>query len=230
MYITNFYYIIVSSVLISISMYLETVSFLARVVGYECNMPSSGYSFHVQISTFARLGTLMGMPLVGILIDNNNLSLLLLFPIIVSSLFIFKMIFTSLFLTKILKFMKYLFYKRFKIKDFKNSYKINFKFNYNISIYAFLSHLFVNVAFFSIPIFANLFFENRAFILQLSGLSTGFGTFIGIFYFDHKLSILLDNENINIDDKINIINNVFLSRFFSMTTILILSIILYNIL
>lgn len=217
------------SFFISISFYLETMSFLSRAIGYELNMSSSGYSFHVQISTLSRLGTLIGLPLMGILIDNRNFINLLLLPICVSFIFVIITLISLFFLTKIIKLFKILFCLRFNVIYINVSYKSNFKINKEIFLYGFLSYFFVNLAFFLVPVLAVVFYSNRAFIIQLSGLITGVGTFIGIFFFDHKLSKLLDLDLEGIDSKLNIIENVIFSRLITMAFIFFIGVLAYYI-
>ena len=107
------------------------------------------------------------------------------------------------------------------------SYKLTFKINKGIYLYGFLSYFLVNLAFFLVPVLAVVFYGNRAFIIQLSGLITGVGTFIGIFFFDHKLSKLLDIDLEGIESKLNIVKNVIFSRLITMIFIFFIGIIAY---
>lgn len=219
--------LILISFFIAISFYVETMSFISRAIGYELNMSSSGYSFHVQISTLSRLGTLVGLPMMGILIDNKNFKNLLLLPICVSFIFVILTLISLFFFSRFINLFKFLFCLRFNVINTIMSYKLTFKINKGIYLYGFLSYFLVNLAFFLVPVLAVVFYGNRAFIIQLSGLITGVGTFIGIFFFDHKLSKLLDIDLEGIESKLNIVKNVIFSRLITMIFIFFIGIIAY---
>jgi len=61
--------LIAASVLIAVSMLGETVGYFARVIGARERQNALGYSMHVLIATYSRVGTLLGLPIIGYALD-----------------------------------------------------------------------------------------------------------------------------------------------------------------
>ena len=63
---------ILAGCLIGLSLSVETLAFHYREFGTRYEMPTLGYSLHVQLATLARAGTLVGLPLLGWMLDHGQ--------------------------------------------------------------------------------------------------------------------------------------------------------------
>lgn len=218
--------ICISGILIGISLFIESASFIIRIIGKNSEKSSLGYSLHVQIATLSRLGSFVGLPIIGLLLDKKvETYFIVLIPFISYIVMSFGFLFILIKLDFVINIYNKIFMLRVKNA---NEFKLtNFSFRKlkldlnQIWILSFLSFSITTISFFLIPIIASLYNEYRATILQLAPVFTSFGTFISIFMFDNNLSKLIDS-NIDIHLKINTYISIIFSRLISSFIIIIL--------
>jgi hypothetical protein len=69
---------------------IETIGYSFKGLGRQYNLPSLGYSIHVQVATFARAFSFFAFPLVGFMLDSSvDIKEMIVIPALSSLLFIF---------------------------------------------------------------------------------------------------------------------------------------------
>jgi len=227
----NLYFTITIIILISITLFFETIGYIFRIIGKSINKPSLGYSYHVQIATFTRFGTLVSFPLLAYAIESEIEPIYIMsVPIFVYIILIFSIKIAQKNLNKTFKASAYVFKKIHRINNkeealsFKNLFKnlslktkpSSFPKNRSkelkkILSYGVLSFLLISSAFLLSSIVASMFPAYRATILQSAPLISSIGTFISVTFFDPKISIMLDESS----EDIELINQIWNSRVYA---------------
>lgn len=210
---------------------IETAGYKFRELGIKNKIPSLGYSVHVQTATYARIGSMIALPIMAWLIDNEkNIETIILIPIISSSLFI-----ALAYISNNSKKAEILINAVFEklTRKYKSKINENSKTNSNkdieskdlkkISRYAYFSYLFIISGTYASFIVASLTPKYRATIIQLSPLITSIGTFISVTYFDPKVSYLNETSR----EIHNITTVIFNGRIYASGTLLLITTMLY---
>jgi hypothetical protein len=212
---------------------LETIGYSLKDIGGRYNLPSLGYSIHVQVATFARAFSLFAFPLVGFMLDSSvGVRDMTIIPLLSSSLFIalffivhrkndfFLLHIDSLFLTYVKKA-----YGLGNLKCSKQRDPVNQDEYFGIFVASGLAFFITVFGIFFTLILASIYHDYRATILQSSAVVTSAGTLLSVFYLDPKLSKLVDAKL----EFSPILKIIYLSRLFSMTLIFIMAVIVFYI-
>jgi hypothetical protein len=193
---------IAAGVLIGISFSLETLGFYFRAEGARLKVPAVGYSIHVQVATLSRVGTFMGLPMLGWMLDAGYpLDRIIIAPIITSIVYIVICVSVTSNSFKLIQYLNKLFIffsnwisKLAIVNDPEEiQYKIvgGKKFKRLLLVGA-LSYVFVVVGGYGMTMLASIFNDYRATLLQLSPAITAWGTLLSVIYFDPRVSRYID--------------------------------------
>lgn len=193
---------IVAGVLIALSLLVETLGFYLRFAGSFMGTPSLGYSIHVQAGTLSRIGTMVGLPIIGWLIDRGaDLRSILVIPVCTFAVYAIVNIIALSRHDQVASIAQVLFRKLAKQSTVLNEGvaaghldahdldRAQVKVLYTAGI---LSFLFTASGFFLAAVFASVYYNYRATILQLSPMITAVGTFISVVFFDPRISYHVD--------------------------------------
>ena len=222
---------ILAALLIFFSLLFETLGFNFRRIGKMSNKPSLGYSLHVQFATVSRLGIFIGFPLIGILIDKSSeLNTIILVPVISYFLISSSLFICARYIDRLDGLFKIFFKFQLRISNLED---INFS-NKDIDpnnlfsrkrviLLGAISFLFASSGIFFVSILSFIFSDFKATILLSSPAITAIGTLVSVIFFDPFISRQIDD----IDEPINVIKYVYISRAFSSLILFILFSILY---
>jgi hypothetical protein len=221
--------LIISGVVLGLSLFVETFGFFLRSAGSSMALSSLGYSLHVQLATISRLGTFIGMPLVGFLLDSGTdpktVSIL---PLMVSGIFIVCAVITLYYSTGVERFSVWLFlFLGRKISKLdvpcngKRASPTEISTSEEAMLFwlSFLSHIIIVVGFYLMIILASIFNDWRVTLMQSTPLLTAAGTLISVIYFDPRASTLID-KSIN---PFRVTHIIMRARCSSMASILLIS-------
>ena len=205
-------YLLITVLLISFSMFFESFGFILRLIGKYIGSPSLGYSYHVQLATLTRFGTLVSFPLIAFMIDSGiSTDKLLVLPVLIY--------FFLLVLLLIFWYNSYISYyigiKVFKLLSFisgakNDDYasisidKLNNRVNEcdnnslefsRIIKFGTLAFLLTSTSFLLSSIIASYTPGFRATILQSSPFLSSTGTLFSVLFFDPSISKLIDKTN-----------------------------------
>jgi len=196
--------LIISGCVLGLSLFVETFGFFLRSAGSSLALSSLGYSLHVQLATFSRLGTFIGMPIVGFLLDSGTApEVISILPLMVSAIFILFSAITLYFPNKIERFAIWLFlFMGRKISRLtvasngKRTAGLEIKIEEEIMLFwlSLLSHLIVVIGFYLMIILASIFNDWRVTLMQSTPLLTAAGTLLSVIYFDPRASTLIDKS------------------------------------
>jgi hypothetical protein len=191
-----------AALLIAISLVVETLGYYLRFAGSELGMPSVGYSLHVQAGTLSRVGTMLGLPIIGWLIDSGaDVGNILLVPVCTFAVLTAVSVVALLNHERVVELAKVVFRGLAALVGDTPARRPSVEGGYalerrqeRILYYAGIgSFLFMGSGFFLAAVFATLYFDYRATILQLSPFVTAVGTFISVVYFDPRISYHVDH-------------------------------------
>ncbi len=196
--------LIISGSVLGLSLFIETFGFFLRSAGASLSLSSLGYSLHVQLATFSRLGTFIGMPLVGFLLDSGTSpEVVSILPLMVSGIFISLAILVLYIPSKIEKFSIALFFfmgRKISRLDVPSNRErtslvdINPSEEKNLFWLSLLSHLIIVIGFYLMIVLASIFNDWRVTIMQSTPLLTAAGTLLSVIYFDPRASTLIDKS------------------------------------
>lgn len=233
---SNTFLIITAAFLMAGMNTIETVGYKFRELGVKNSTPSLGYSIHVQTATYARIGSMVALPIMAWLIDNeNNIKTIILIPILSSSIFI-ALTYICNKSEKSGKIIDFIFIKLTKKYSMDISDNAKYRINQpkkiddselsKIRQYAYFSYLFIVSGAYISFVIASITPKYRATIIQMAPLITAIGTFISVTYFDPKISHL--NETTS--EIHNITAAIFDGRILATSSFLIATIIIYYLL
>lgn len=193
---------IIAGVLIAMSLLVETLGFYLRFAGSHMGTPSLGYSIHVQAGTLSRIGTLVGLPLIGWLIDRGaNVHNILVVPVCTFAVYTAVNLIALFRHDQAASVSRALFRKLAKRSIVLNeggaaehfdTYDLEYAQAKVLYVAGILSFLFTASGFFLAAIFASVYYDYRATILQLSPIVTAIGTFVSVVFFDPRISYHVD--------------------------------------
>lgn len=207
-------FILLISLFISLSLYIETFGSYFRAIGSFDSTPALGYSSHVRLATISRFFVLVSAPFLGYLVDSglnsSDIALVGVFSFLFYIVFncIFWLFFSNLFIYKIyclLNFIKH--HKDLCTPPISFSFSTSSRKLFIFSIFAFsltsIGVLIVNYIAAGFP-------EYRAMIVQSSAVVTTLGTLAHVFLIDPVLS---RKSDIGFVSSLKSINDLILGRF-----------------
>lgn len=224
--------ILLCSLLIFVSIWVESFGAYFRVIGTLFGKPSLGYSTHVRVATLSRFFILFSAPMLGHLVDSgSSLIHFIYIAFVVFSLYFIFSITTILFvkqnfLISFFKFINWKFIKDIKYPCDSNSISFSMKFN-KLTIYSVLSFSFTSVGLISVNGIASYFPEFRAMAVQTSAIITMIGTIIHVLYID---PILSNSSDSSLQDVSSVVNSFLSGRVIVslLYSLLFLILIIYN--
>ena len=221
--------LIISGSVLGISLFIETFGFFLRSAGASLSLSSLGYSLHVQLATFSRLGIFIGMPLVGFLLDSGTSpEVVSILPLMVSGIFMIFAILVLFIPTQIERFSIALFFfmgqkiSRLDIpsnRERNSLVDVNPVEERNLFCLSLLSHLIIVTGFYLMIILASIYNDWRVTIMQSTPLLTAAGTLLSVIYFDPRASSLIDKSK----DPFSAATVIMRARLTSMSVIFLLS-------
>jgi hypothetical protein len=198
---------ILAGFLIGISLVMETLAFHYREFGTRHGMPTLGYSLHVQLATLARAGTLVGLPLLGWMLDHGQSShALVQAPAAAFSTFAgisgLSLAFSKRTESALERVFRVQAWIVSRVQLTKRSPASNGEVAkvcradaLTLQVAGAFSFILTAGGLFGVMMSAALAPAYRATILQLSPLVTSIGTVVSVTIFDPKISTLMDRGN-----------------------------------
>lgn len=203
----------------------ETIGFNLRGIGSKFNLPSLGYSLHIQFSVVSRILGLIALPVIGFMLDSKvDLQIILLIPISCAIFFIFfcYLFYKNDFCESLIERMFCAYIRKFNsnhaLTILNVEKKITLDDERKILISSGLAFFIISLGTFSVFVAATIYPDYRASILQSATVFTSLGTFISTFYLDPKISAFIDSGV----EYIPIVKAIYLSRLICMILILLI--------
>lgn len=194
---------IVAGCLIGMSLSVETLAFYYRDFGTRHGVPTLGYSLHVQLATLARAGTLVGLPLLGWMLDHGQSSRALVqAPAAAFATFAAISSFSLLFSTWTERALERTFrlqaliVSQVRLIDGSGAapgeVEVSRRDALTLQVAGAFSFILTAGGIFGVMMSAAFAPQYRATILQLTPLITSIGTVVSVSVFDPKVSMLMD--------------------------------------
>jgi hypothetical protein len=222
---------LIAGCLIGISLSVETLAFYFREFGSRYEMPTLGYSLHVQLATLARVGTLVGLPLLGWMLDHGrSTSAMVLAPAAAFATFSLISGMSLAYEIRTVRVLEALFRLQARFVS-----RINLVMPEGASarpaamvckgdalaLHGIGAFCFVLTAggLFGVMTSATFAPQYRATILQLTPLITSIGTVVSVSMFDPKVSALIDRGS----DGLDVVRHVTRARLYGALVLLVIS-------
>lgn len=225
---------LILGVLFAVLYLIETLGYSIREAGRSCGVTAMGYSLHTQFGTLARMSTLIAMPIIGYLLDNNiSVHSIIIIPFtttfVYSAVMVLVINSVEKFLLLIDIFFRWYIFKIYKINSEKISEKNpqivdSLESIWSVFLPSFFSFFVVVTGIFTSLVLASVYHNHRAMIMQSTVVFTSIGTFISILIFDPKISSIIDRGG----DYRSLIQIIFVSRISAMLSMGFIVFVAYN--
>lgn len=199
---TNILLALFAGFLIGISHWLEAIGFYFRFVGSSRNLPSLGYSIHVQTATISRIGTLIAYPVIGYLLDTRQSYQVVLQMVAAYCVTYILLSLLTLRYSKNINLIEKIF--SMLTKKFEHTDKNNNEKKYHLipedkinklKLYSLISYLIMVGGLFLTYALCAMHPDYRATILMLGPLLTSAGTLFSVMMLDPLVSWVIDTSH-----------------------------------
>ena len=218
---------------------VETIAFELRAVGRMYGASALGYSLHVQVATLSRVGTFIGLPILGYAVDAKQGPAPILCSAIVAYSTFSTLVLISLFSHGYVQKASEWFFQRSSMgkglayEDLPIANSVSSGKDEemppcarSITATGACSFVFITCGIYVTLVLSSLFTESRAMILQLTPAITAAGTMFSVVFFDPRVSLAIDRSR----QPGRVVATIYLSRVIGSVTLLVVCVIILFIL
>ena len=208
--------VIIPGLLLGLSWFVESIGYLFRLIGSHQGKLSLGYTIHVQLATMTRFGSFVALPMLALGVDKEfPMNVLLFTPLIAFSVIVVGLVPVLLRRRLVFNYLSFIFnVVGRKQESLSNSSKHNldiYSFDIKLVLASLGSYIITSNAFFVSVMYASVYPDFRASILQMTPALSFIGTLVAVFYLDTRISNSLDNK----ENETSAVYSVIAGRLFS---------------